>query len=314
MVTYFDSFADHLDFSLFSWYPRPHCDMMISTMIRIDGKAIAQQLRASIAKQVQELHAQGMVVSLAVILVGNDKPSHSYVKQKELAAKECGIVFTRYEFPETITQQALLKEITNIQQQAPSGLIVQLPLPAHIDTQQILNAIDPDRDVDCLTDIQMQRLAQGDLRLLPPTPGAICSILEALGMSFTNKTVAIFGHGVLVGKPMALIARHQGARVFVIDSTTDHPEKISTQADIIISGVGKKHLINAGMVKKDAIIIDAGVDYDENGNMYGDVDIESVAALAAYVTPTPGGVGPVTVARLLLNTLHCGKQRQKKSG
>lgn len=280
-------------------------------MTLIDGKSIAKTIEHSVNARVQTLANAGHSVTLAVILVGSDVPSHSYVRQKERAAKRVGIVFRKYLFPETISQAELLSEIHRIQQtDQPSGMIVQLPLPAHINTTTIVNAIDVTRDVDCLSTACTTLLERGEAPILPPTPGAMLAILDSLHTDVQQQTVTIFGAGMLVGKPLAILMKQRQGIVHVVTEATENKKELAQQADIIFSGVGKKGLITGDMVKPGAIVIDAGVDYDEHGTMYGDVDMETVLPVAAYVTPTPGGVGPITVAQLLLNTVICEEKKQ----
>lgn len=281
---------------------------------RINGKQIARTIESDLKQRIEQLKEQGKHVTLAVVLVGDDKPSHSYVRQKERAAKRVGMQFKRHYFTADISQKELVQEIQKIQQSNNlSGMIVQLPLPDHIDTTAVLNSIDSRIDVDCLGDIQQKQLLDNRANIVPPTPGAMLSILDHIGVDPKEKQVVIFGAGLLVGAPLKIILEHAGANVQVITQKTTQPKQRCQQADIVMSGVGKKGLISAEMIKKGAIIIDAGVDYDNEGKMYGDVDIESVDGIASYVTPTPGGVGPVTVARLLLNTVVCAEGKQSKA-
>jgi methylenetetrahydrofolate dehydrogenase (NADP+) / methenyltetrahydrofolate cyclohydrolase len=273
----------------------------------IRGKDIAARIHEKTATRVRELRSKGVPVSLAVFLVGDDKPSHTYVGKKGKAAASVGIDFLLFERPANITQEQLLNDIRQAQDdQTLTGLIVQLPLPTQLNTNAILNAIDPRNDVDCLTDVNMGKVVMKTNTLVPPTPGAVLSIVNDLNVDLVGKNVTIIGVGPLVGKPLAIMMMNERASVTTINSKTTDVKKKCLAADIIVTGVGKKGLLTAEMVRPGAIVIDTGVDF-ENGKMFGDVDVPSVQEVAAYVTPTPGGVGPITVARLLWNTVLCAQ-------
>lgn len=279
-------------------------------MSLINGKRIAKKLETEVKERVNALQSKNQGVKLAVVLVGDDKPSHSYVRAKERAAKRVGIEFACYQYPASITQRELIDAMFGIQADPElSGLIVQLPLPEHLNTEDTLNAIHPNMDVDCLTYENFGRLLTGKPQLVPPTPGAIMSIIEKLKIDVAGKNIVVFGTGMLVGRPLAVMLMNHGASVQTINSDSSGVDRKCVDADIIISGVGQKHLIDHTLVPEDAVVIDAGISYDKDGIMYGDVHVESVQEKAAHVTPTPGGVGPITVARLLLNTVICAEQK-----
>lgn len=268
---------------------------------------VGQPLAAAILKHSKEeasiLAARGITPTLAVVLVGYDKPSHTYVEKKKAAAREAGVDFHCHEFSDNITTDELIASINTIQNDPLlSGLIVQLPLPAHIDASRIVNTIRPDLDVDCLTDINLGRLVTNAPLYIPPTTRAILTILESIDATLTGKQVTIVGAGTLVGKPFAIMGINQQATVTICNSETADLAAHTRIADILVTGVGKKHLITGTMIKPGAIVIDAGVEIID-GKSYGDVEIASTTPIAAYVTPTPGGVGPITVAHLLANTL-----------
>lgn len=268
----------------------------------INGKLIAEQIDQETAKLTHSLKKQNIYPKLAVILVGNDKPSLIYVEKKGQAAKKVGIDFNLYKFDESIATDALQQKIIDIlENEGISGMIVQLPLPKHIDTNIILNTVKPEFDVDYLTKINNTKLENGTNEITPPTPGAIMKIIKSIGADPTGKNVVIIGKGALVGRPLSNILRHAGANVTVCDSkTTDIKEKC-LQADIIVSGVGKKDLVRGDMIKNGAIVIDAGTVFVDK-KLYGDVNMEEALEKASFVTPTPGGVGPITVSMLLWNT------------
>ncbi len=274
----------------------------------IDGKQIAEKVNQRTAELVAILKKKNITPKLAVILVGEDKPSRTYVRKKGESAKKTGFDFALYELPKNIKQDELIKKIKKIQQDKKlTGLIVQLPLPEHLYATEVLNAIKPEIDVDCLTDVNLGKLVMKTNYIVPPTPGAVMSILHDLNVDLIGKNITIIGAGALVGKPLAIMMMNERASVTTCNSKTKNTKEKCLQADIIVTGVGKKDLLRGDMVKKDAIVIDTGVDF-ESGKMYGDVNVEEVEKIASYVTPTPGGVGPITVARLLLNTAICAEK------
>lgn len=275
----------------------------------IDGIAIAEKIHFQTAKKVKTLKKRGITPKLAVILVGDDKPSATYVKRKGEAAAKIGIEFALHQLNSAISKNEIIKKILEIQEDALlSGLIVQLPLPEPLYTEEVLNAIDPAVDVDCLTNENIGRLIMNNADFLPPTPGAVMSILDHLKILLAGKNVTIVGVGALVGKPLAIMMMNARASVTTVNSATRDFKQKCLAADIIISGVGKKNLIRGDMVRRGAIVIDTGVDF-VNGKMCGDVNVEEVMSIADAVTPTPGGVGPVTVARLLWNTAVLAEQK-----
>ena len=268
----------------------------------IDGKAIAQTIHEDTSQRVQILKQKGITPKLAVILIGEDKPSQTYVKKKGEAAQKLGMDFSLFTFDANIERDELIKRIIDIQADSSlHGLIIQLPVP---DTfyPDIFQFVEPDLDVDCLTHNNLGKLLMGTEYILPPTPGAVLSILDSIDANVKGKNVVIVGAGVLVGKPLAMKLMNMGATVTVCNEFTTDLEEKTQQADILISGVGKKHIITESMVKEGAIVIDAGVDFDNN-HMFGDVDFDNVCKKSTYITPTPGGVGPITVARLLANVV-----------
>ncbi len=271
--------------------------------ILIDGRAIAHKIQMQTAQKVQALKTKGITPKLGIVLVGNDPASAMYDRMKGEVAKKVGVDFILEQTNEDITEQELIQKIHRLQtQEHLSGLMIQLPLPEHLYTRPVLNAIDPKIDVDFLTDENLGHLMTNSHYLMPPTAGAIMTILSELNIALAGKNAAIIGMGILVGKPLSMLLVNAGASITTCNSRTKDTKNKCLQADIIISGVGKKNLISADMIKKDAVVIDAGVSF-EDGKMSGDVNVEEVLPHASYVTPTPGGVGPITVARLILNTV-----------
>ncbi len=272
------------------------------------GQPIADRIHTDTKQRAALLLARGITPTLAVILVGNHRPSEMYVQKKAEAGKKVGVEVVIHRFPEEITTSELTQAIQKIQTETnPSGVIVQLPLPEAIDTSAILNAIQPALDVDCLTNENIGRLMMGTATIFPPTPMAACSILDELTIPLTGKNVTIAGMGALVGKPLTAILINRGASITTIDENTVNSAEKCTTADILITGVGKKDLIHGDMIPKNGIVIDMGIVFVD-GKVYGDVNVTDALARGAMVTPTPGGTGPITVARLLQNVVLTAEQ------
>jgi methylenetetrahydrofolate dehydrogenase (NADP+) / methenyltetrahydrofolate cyclohydrolase len=276
----------------------------------IDGKLIAKKIREKTTARVAELKQKGITPKLAVVLVGDDKPSHTYVGKKGKAAEKCGMEFDLHGIESLIQTDDLIEKLIEIQTDKKlSGIIVQLPLPEHIDTNAVLNEIKPEFDVDCLTDINLGKIVMKTNFMVPPTPGAVMSILHDLGIKdLVGKNVTLIGAGPLVGKPLTIMMMNERASVTTCNSKTRDTKEKCLSADIIVTGVGKYNILRGDMVAEGVIVIDTGVDFSE-GRMTGDVNVEEVKEKAAWVTPTPGGVGPITVARLLWNTILCAQKK-----
>ena len=279
----------------------------------IDGKLIAKKIRQKTAKRVALLKEVNITPKLAVILVGDDKPSHTYVRKKGESAKKVGMDFDLHTLDGSVITEDVLKKLAEVQADPDlSGLIVQLPLPKQVDTDMVLNSIDPKIDVDCLTDVNLGKLVMMTNTIVPPTPGAVISILHDLEVDMVGKNVTIIGAGPLVGKPLAVMMMNERASVVSCNSATKNIKEKCLGANIIVTGVGRKDILRADMTPEGAVVIDTGVSF-ENGKMYGDVNVEEVLEKAAHVTPTPGGVGPITVARLLWNTVLLAEDKKNKS-
>ncbi len=278
---------------------------MISNII--DGKAIAAEIEKEVALQVAILKKNNITAKLAVILVGENKPSRIYIKRKQEAAERVGIDFVLHELPENITKEDLIQAIGRIQKDSQlTGLIVQLPLPERLYVPEVLNAINTAIDVDCLTDCNIGKLVMKTNLIEPPTPWAVIKTLKEINLDLAGKNITIIGAGALVGKPLAVMLINELASVTTCNSRTKDIKKKCLEADVIISAVGKENIITADMVKKGTVVIDTGIVYTD-GKMHGDVDFDKVSKIASYITPTPGGIGPITVAKLLLNTATCAK-------
>ncbi|MBI2436327.1 MAG: bifunctional 5,10-methylenetetrahydrofolate dehydrogenase/5,10-methenyltetrahydrofolate cyclohydrolase [Candidatus Magasanikbacteria bacterium] len=276
----------------------------------LDGKLISQKILNDTKGEISKLKKQGIIPKLAVVLVGEHKPSQTYVRKKQQAAENIGMNFELHKFHAKIGKNELIKKIIKIQQDKKlNGLIVQLPLPEPLFTTEVLNAIKPELDVDCMTDINLGKLVMKTNTITPPTPEAVCAILKEIDVDIRGKNVAIIGAGALVGKPLSIVLLNKEATVTTANFFTKNLKKICLSADIIVSAVGKKDLIRGNMIKKGAIVIDTGISFVK-GKMYGDVNFNEALKKASYITPVPGGVGPITVALLLKNVaIHAKKYR-----
>jgi len=281
-------------------------------MTIIDGKKIRDEILSKVKTEVSTLSFKPVFCD---VLVGNDPASLQYVQMKGRMAESVGISFHKADFPVSITTSELIEEI-KILNKIPNmcGIIVQLPLPIHIDRQAVLDAIDPSLDVDCLGTVASEKFYSGENAVGFPTALACMALLDSLNLDLVGKKIIVLGQGLLVGKPVAALLQFRNLFPEIVRSKTENKEELVKQADIIISGIGKGKYITGNMIKQGAILIDAGTSED-NGSLdtkrsiVGDVDLESVKDIAGYVSPVPGGVGPVTVAMLLNNVLTVAKRR-----
>ncbi len=277
----------------------------------IDGKAIAAKIENETAQQVAVLKSKGITPKLAVVLVGEDRPSRIYIKRKKEAAERVGMTFELHELPENITKEGLIEAVNKIQTDPLlTGLIIQLPLPERLYVPEVLNAINTDIDVDCLTDCNIGKLVMKTNLIEPPTPWAVVKTLKEIDFDLTGKNAVIIGAGALVGKPLAIMLVNELASVTTCNSRTKDIKDKCLKADVIICAVGKKNLLTVDMVKKGTVVIDTGIVYTD-GKMHGDVDFEKVSKKTSFITPTPGGIGPITVAKLLLNTVICAEKKNR---
>lgn len=269
----------------------------------VNGHKIASKIYSRIKRQ------RGVKAKLGVVLVGNHKPSQTYVRKKGEAAKACGVDFLLRQLPSRISTKQLIAEVQQLQQSKYklTGLIVQLPLPKHINTGKVLESISPSIDVDCLSQTSLGKLITGSYWIEPPTPGAILEILRYHHIPLAGAKVVLIGAGSLVGRPLANMLFHEQATVSVLNRSTKNATFYTKMADIIVTGVGKHGVLTGNMIKPGAVVIDAGVSF-VGKKMYGDINFKSVAKKARLVTPTPGGVGPLTVAKLIENTVKCAKK------
>lgn len=278
----------------------------------IDGKALANKIHTQIASKVSKLKEEKNIIpGLAVILVGDNPASHAYVKMKAKACKEVGFYSIVHEMPSTITQEEILATI-NMMNQNPhiDGILVQLPLPKHIDTNQILEIINPRKDVDGFHPYNVGRLVSGLDSFVACTPLGVMKMFEEYNIDLQGKDICVVGASNIVGKPMANLLINANATVTVTHIFTKDLASHTRKADIVIVGTGVPKLIKKDMVKDGAIVIDIGINKLEDGSIVGDVDFAEVAPLCSYITPVPGGVGPMTIAMLLSNTLDAATQRE----
>src|SRR3989338_1486970 len=271
----------------------------------IDGKAIAQKIRENIKQQVASMKIKP---GLAVVRVGNDPASVVYVNSKERACQQAGFYSEKYELKEDIQEKDLLKLINKLNKDKKlHGILVQLPLPAHISQQKVLEAVSPEKDVDGFNPVNFGRLLSGNKYLYPATPKGVVRLLDEIGCKIAGKHVVVIGRSNIVGKPVAVLLLERDATITLCHSKTKDLVEECRKADILISAVGKKGLVSKEMVKQGAVVIDVGITR-ENGKLFGDVDFDDVKKVASWITPVPGGVGPMTIAMLLENTLVAKKK------
>jgi methylenetetrahydrofolate dehydrogenase (NADP+) / methenyltetrahydrofolate cyclohydrolase len=272
----------------------------------IDGRKIAKDLLGELEIQVARLTR---VPVFCDILVGSDPASAQYVEMKGKKAERVGMKFRRADFPSTITTEDLVAEIKKINQEPNlCGLIVQLPLPPHLDRKKILDSIDPQIDVDCTGEINTKKFYEGKPYLIFPTAAAVVELLDSTKVNLEQKNVLVIGQGELVGKPVTFLLKQRGLNVQIADINTKNTQELMKGADVIISAVGKPKLITGEIIKSGCVVIDAGTS-ESDGGIVGDADFESVSQSCAFLSPVPGGVGPVTVAMLLKNVLLAAKNK-----
>ena len=280
-------------------------------MTILDGKALSNKIKEEVSLDVKTLQAKNITPGLAVVLVGQDPASAAYVNMKEKACEAVGIYSIAHKMPETISQEKIL-EIINMMNKNPNidGILVQLPLPPHIDETVILEAIDPQKDVDGFHPYNVGRVVAGLDGFVPATPYGVMRLLEEYDIDPQGKDVCVVGASNIVGKPMATLLLNANATVDVTHIYTKDLKAHTLNADIICVGAGVVNLIKEDMVKEGAIIIDIGINRLDNGKLVGDVDFNAVSQKCSYITPVPGGVGPMTIAMLLQNTVKAAKHRK----
>ena len=276
----------------------------------IDGKALALSIRERIGKDVVELHARtGVRPGLATFLVGDDPASKVYVRNKQKACDAAGIYVDEHQLPVTTTQAELLALLERVNDDSKvHGILVQLPLPRQIDSKAILHAVLPEKDADGFHPYNMGQLVEGHATFIPCTPKGVIKMIESTGVPIEGKRAVIVGRSNIVGKPAALLLMHRNATVTVCHSRTRDLPAVCREADILVVAIGKPKFLTADMVREGAVVIDVGVNRLEDGRLVGDVDFEPVSQRAGWISPVPGGVGPMTIAMLLDNTLEAAKR------
>ncbi len=279
-------------------------------MQRIDGKALAAKVKQDTAAEVEQLRQKGIVPKLTVILVGDDPASKAYVGGKARDCEQCGIESEVLHLPDTTTEEELLLQIAQRNADpAVSGLLVQLPLPAQISEKKVIDAIDPAKDVDGFTPVNVGRMVIGEDCFLPCTPAGCIELLHATGVPLAGKHAVVLGRSNIVGKPMALLLLRENATVTICHSKTKDLAAIAASADILVAAIGRRHFVTADMVKDGALVIDVGINRGEDGKLTGDVNEAALAEKSGYITPVPGGVGLMTRAMLMVNTVRAAKRQ-----
>ena len=278
--------------------------------MRIDGKAISAALRAEIAAEVIQLKEQGITPGLAVILVGEDPASQTYVRNKQKACEEVGFHGEQINLPATTTQEELLAVVEELNTRSDiHGILCQLPLPKGLDDSLVIAAIDPKKDVDAFHAENVGHIMIGDQQFLPCTPAGVMELIHRSDIAVEGKHCVVIGRSNIVGKPMAMLLLQENGTVTICHSRTKNLAEVCRQADILVAAVGRAKFVTADMVKPGATVIDVGINRDENGKLCGDVDFDAVEPIAGAITPVPGGVGPMTIALLMKNTLTAAKQQ-----
>ena len=276
--------------------------------VLIDGKALAAKVKAQVREEAAKLPRRG---GLAVVLVGENPASKVYVAGKEKDCTECGIISFPYKLPAETTREELLTLINKLNaDDAVDGILVQLPLPGHLDEQEVINAIAPDKDVDCFHPVNVGKMVIGQPAFLPCTPAGCMEMLKEYGIDPRGKRCVVLGRSNIVGKPMAMLLTAADGTVTACHSKTADLAAITREADILVSAIGKTKFVTADMVKEGVVVIDVAMNRDENGKLCGDVDFAAVEPRCSYITPVPGGVGPMTRAMLMKNILAAAKAHQ----
>lgn len=280
-------------------------------MIRIDGKEVSLYIKEKIKAETDALKLAGVTPGLAVVLVGDDPASRVYVNNKKKACEFCGFHSESYELSESTSQTELLELIDKLNADPLiDGILVQMPLPKHIDSDAVVNRILPSKDVDAFHPVNVGKIMLGDYDFLPCTPAGVMELLKYYNIDPTGKNCVVIGRSNIVGKPMSMLMLHANATVTVCHSKTNNLKEITKTADILIAAIGRPLFVTADMVKPGAVVIDVGINRNSEGKLCGDVDFENVAPIASAITPVPGGVGPMTIAMLMQNTLTSAKLRK----
>ena len=279
----------------------------------LSGKIVSARVKDELKKEVEELSQRGKQTGLAVVLVGDDSASKVYVRNKEKACEEVGIYSEAHRLSENTSEEELLKLINELNENDKiDGILVQLPLPKHLDDKVIIDNIKPEKDVDAFHPSNVGKIMIGDYDFLPCTPAGIMELIHESGVEVDGKTCVVIGRSNIVGKPMSMLLLHENGTVTTCHSHTKNLAEVTKSADILVAAVGIPKFVKADMVKPGAVVIDVGMDRDENGKLCGDVDFNEVEPVAGAITPVPGGVGPMTIAMLMRNTVTASKKKLEK--
>ena len=274
----------------------------------IDGKAVSKKVKEDVKAECEQLKAKGITPGLAVIIVGDDPATQVYVHNEEVACEACGFYSVKYALPAETTQDELNALVDKLNKDDKiNGILCQLPLPSHLDDKEVINRIDPLKDVDAFHPVNVGAIMIGDYNYLPCTPAGVMELIHSTGIDVSGKKAVVIGRSNIVGKPMAMLLLHENATVEITHSRTQNLADITKEADILVAAIGKAKFVKADMVKDGAVVIDVGMNRDENGKLCGDVDFEDVKDKCSFITPVPGGVGPMTIAMLMKNTLTAAK-------
>jgi methylenetetrahydrofolate dehydrogenase (NADP+)/methenyltetrahydrofolate cyclohydrolase len=274
----------------------------------IDGKLVSQAVKDGVKEQVSLLNSKGVSVTLAVIIVGDDPASRIYVNNKKKACEATGIISREYALPADTSLEELLALIEKLNNDSEvNGILCQLPLPEGLDEKAVITAISPEKDVDAFNAVNTGHIMIGDYTFLPCTPAGITEMLDYYDIPVRGKHCVVIGRSNIVGKPMAMLLLKRDGTVTICHSKTENLADITRQADILVAAVGRAKFVSADMVKEGAVVIDVGMNRDADGKLCGDVDFEAVEKKASFITPVPGGVGPMTIATLMKNTVIAAK-------
>lgn len=276
----------------------------------IDGKEVSAMIKESVAQQTKELVSNGIKPKLAVVIVGDDSASRVYVNNKKKACEVVGFESVEYALSKDTTQEELLKLIEKLNNdKSVNGILCQLPLPKQIDEEAIITAISPLKDVDAFHAENVGHIMIGNYTFLPCTPAGVMELLKSENIEIEGKNCVIIGRSNIVGKPMSMLLLQKNGTVTICHSKTKNLKEITKSADILVAAIGVAKFVTADMIKPGAVVIDVGMNRDENGKLCGDVDFDDVKQIASYITPVPGGVGPMTIAMLMQNTLMAAKKQ-----
>ncbi len=277
----------------------------------IDGKQVSAQVKEQVRAEAAAIYEKhGIKAGLAVVIVGNDPASRVYVNNKKKACEAVGFASYEYALPEETTQEELLELVDTLNNDPKvNGILVQLPVPKHIDDTAIINAISPAKDVDAFHPENVGRIMIGDYAFLPCTPAGVMELIDSTGVEISGKKCVVIGRSNIVGKPMAMLLLHRSGTVTICHSRTQDLASVTREADILVAAVGRANFVTADMVKEGAVVIDVGINRLDNGKLCGDVDFAAVEPKASWITPVPGGAGPMTIAMLMKNTLTAMKKQ-----